>query len=257
MQKISNTIVDLPGQDTLLGSWNALARISPGAWLQHSTSASAAVFPSWEPLNNAVLLTDRADLAVAAGELTSVYAAAGINTWALWVPSATTHLSTPDDPTGSTDSRVTRQPWSCGHDYRAVYTGMTMCGAPRSRRQPSPATIRFRWPISGSRNSEPGLAGWVLVDEHLAVAGAWSFLNERDCGIYAVGTVPSRRRRGLARRLVEHVLADAYQRGARTASLQSTPMAQQLYRSLGFEPAGRYEEWVPSTQERLDPAAAG
>jgi len=60
--------------------------------------------------------------------------------------------------------------------------------------------------------------------------------------------VPEKRRRGLARRLVEHVLADASRRGARTATLQSTRMAQNLYRSLGFEPARRYEEWLSVTR---------
>jgi len=43
---------------------------------------------------------------------------------------------------------------------------------------------------------------------------------------------------------MEHVLADAQRRGARTATLQSTRMGLPLYESLGFEPVGRYEEWV-------------
>ena len=34
---------------------------------------------------------------------------------------------------------------------------------------------------------EPGLATWVMAHDEVAVAGAWSFLHERDCGIYAVG----------------------------------------------------------------------
>ena len=42
---------------------------------------------------------------------------------------------------------------------------------------------------------------------------------------------------------MEHFLADAHRRGARTATLQSTRMGQRLYESLGLEPAGRYEEW--------------
>jgi ribosomal protein S18 acetylase RimI-like enzyme len=87
-----------------------------------------------------------------------------------------------------------------------------------------------------------------MVRGGVAVAGAWSFEHGRDCGIYTVGTMRNWRRQGLARMLVEHVLADAQRRGARTASLQSTPMGQHLYRSLGFEPAGRYEEWL-SRQE--------
>jgi GNAT superfamily N-acetyltransferase len=93
----------------------------------------------------------------------------------------------------------------------------------------------------------PGLDGWVFVHEGAAVAGAWSYLYGTDCGLYAIGTVPHMRRRGLAAALIQHVLADAYRRGARTASLQSTQMGVPLYRSLGFTPVGRYEEWVPET----------
>jgi GNAT superfamily N-acetyltransferase len=92
----------------------------------------------------------------------------------------------------------------------------------------------------------PGLDGWVFVHEGAAVAGAWSYLHGTDCGLYAIGTVPRMRRRGLAAALIQHVLADAHRRGARTASLQSTPMGEPLYRSLGFAPVGRYEEWVPA-----------
>ncbi|HEY7137304.1 MAG TPA: GNAT family N-acetyltransferase [Acidimicrobiia bacterium] len=80
------------------------------------------------------------------------------------------------------------------------------------------------------------------MQDGLAVAGAWGFLHRGECGLYAVGTVPEWRRRGLARTLVAHVLADARSRGARTATLQSTPMARTLYESLGFAPVGRYEE---------------
>jgi predicted acetyltransferase len=83
------------------------------------------------------------------------------------------------------------------------------------------------------------------LDGGVAVAGAWSFLLGTDCGVYTVGTVAKWRRRGFARALTAHVLAEAHRLGARTATLQSTRMGQQLYASLGFEPVGRYEEWVP------------
>ena len=46
---------DLTGQATLVALWQALAGLSPGAWPIRST-AVAAVFPSWLPLNNAILL---------------------------------------------------------------------------------------------------------------------------------------------------------------------------------------------------------
>jgi hypothetical protein len=50
----------------------------------------------------------------------------------------------------------------------------------------------------------------------------------------------------MAASLIQHVLAHAYRRGARTASLQSTSMGEGLYRSLQFTAVGRYEEWVPA-----------
>jgi ribosomal protein S18 acetylase RimI-like enzyme len=90
----------------------------------------------------------------------------------------------------------------------------------------------------------PGLAAWVMRQGDVAVASAWSVRHGTDIGIYAVGTAPGWRRRGLATALLEHVLAVAARDGARTATLQSTRMAQGLYESLGFVAEGRYEEWI-------------
>jgi ribosomal protein S18 acetylase RimI-like enzyme len=95
----------------------------------------------------------------------------------------------------------------------------------------------------------PDLSGWVMLQDGMAVAGAWSILHDGDCGIYTVGTLPQWRRRGLATALTQHILTDAYQRGARTATLQSTRMGQPLYETLGFEAVGRYEEWMLRTRD--------
>ena len=244
--KMSNTATALPGQETLLASWDALARLSSGARLVHSAAATAAVFPSWAPLNNAILLNghDGDAAAAAAIELTGVYADAGVDAWALWVPSAATDLDAPDavQQVGGfrrdTTTLVMQARLSPGLRLHDGVVRASIADAARAGDEPVPFTDL------GEPDTEPGLAGWVMVHDELAVAGAWSFLHEQDCGIYAVGTVPGWRRRGLARSLVEHVLADARGHGARTATLQSTRMAQQLYQSLGFEPAGRYEEWA-------------
>jgi hypothetical protein len=46
----------LPGQEMLLACWSALTQISPEAKVFRFAATAAAVFPSWTPLNNAILL---------------------------------------------------------------------------------------------------------------------------------------------------------------------------------------------------------
>ena len=233
----------LPGQDTLLASWSALAQLSPGARVIRSRTTDTAVFPSWTPLNNAILLNAH-DGAAAASHLMSVYADAGVDVWALWMPSRVTDLDAPDavlevgDLKRDTTTLVMQVALPPGlRDHHGVVR-TSIATASRATDEPIPAADL------GHPDHVPGLSAWVMVHDGLAVAGAWSFLHGSDCGMYAVGTVPEWRRRGLARSLLEHVLADAQGRGARTATLQSTRMGQPLYQSLGFEPVGRYEEWI-------------
>ncbi len=92
----------LPGQDTLTSSWRALAHLSQGARVSRLDRVVAAVFPSWAPLNNAILEGTRTtDLAnQVAGEAVEVYGSAGIPTWALWVPSPLTDVDAADSVTG-------------------------------------------------------------------------------------------------------------------------------------------------------------
>ncbi len=243
---MSGTTPFLPGQETLLASWSALAQISPGARVIRSAATAAAVFPSWAPLNNAILLNahDAAAATAAASQLTSLYSDAGVDAWALWMPSRVTDVDAPDGvrevgglkrDTTTLVMQATLPPGLRHHDG-VVRT--SIAAATHATDEPFPAADL------AEPEGVPGLAAWVLVHDDAAVAGAWSVLHERDCGIYAVGVSPGWRRRGFARSLMEHVLADAQRRGARTATLQSTRRGQPLYESLGFEPAGRYEEWI-------------
>ncbi len=203
------------------------------------------MFPAWAPLNNAIMLTTSADAAAAASsQLAALYARSGVTVWALWLPSGTTDLDTPDEvhTVGAfkRDTTTLVMQTSLQRAFRP-HDGVvrtSIASATRATDEPVPATEL------AEPERVPGLTGWVLVHDRVAVAGAWSFLHEHDCGIYTVGTAPAWRRRGLARSLVEHVLEDAARRGARTATLQSTRMAQQLYATLGFVPVGRYEEWT-------------
>lgn len=239
-----NTTETLPGQDTLLACWDALATISPGAQLVRSAATVTAVFPAWAPLNNAVLTGSPDGAVAAAAEVSARYADAGVTGWALWLPSSATDLDAPDvhevdGLSRDTTTLVMRATLTPGlrRDDRVVRT--SIASATRAGEQPI-AVGELEAP-----DRAPGLSGWVLVHDGAAVTGAWGHLHADDCGIYAVETLPEFRRRGFARALVEHVLADAQQHGARTASLQSTRMGQPVYESLGFTAAGRYEEWIP------------
>lgn len=239
------TRLELPGEQTLIESWRALAQSSPGASVTRTAHAIVAAFPAWADLNNAIACegSDRASADAAAAEATAMFASAGIDRWGLWIPSDADDLDAPD--------RL--------HELSALRrdaTSLVMRATLSGTHEPHDAVVRTSAFAAAHAGDEPIVAGrlpppdesnplraWVLVEHSLAVAGAWSVLRDGDCGVYAVGTAPGWRRRGLARALVEHVLADAMERGATTATLQSTRMGQQLYRSLGFVPVGRYEEW--------------
>jgi GNAT superfamily N-acetyltransferase len=169
-----------------------------------------------------------------------------VTSWALWLPSRALNLDVPDDVTAvdgmtrDTTTLVMTCDLAAGlpSDSRVLRTTVEAAGTAGD--EPLPAASLT------SPNVGSVVEGWALVDGARAVAGAWSCLHSADVGVYAVGTAPGWRRRGLARALMLHVLADASRRGARTASLQSTRMGVPLYLSLGFRAVGRYDEWVPA-----------
>lgn len=97
------------------------------------------------------------------------------------------------------------------------------------------------------------LAGVDPTAFHLLVAGcdgetvatALAFDSGDDCGIYNVSTlehVPAARARHALTPLLAH---DALGRGCRTASLQSTAVAERAYAAVGFRDLGRILEYVP------------
>jgi predicted GNAT family acetyltransferase len=77
------------------------------------------------------------------------------------------------------------------------------------------------------------------------VATALAFDHGGDCGIYNVGTLEHARRLGLATALTAVHLHEALARGCRTASVQSTKMAERVYAAVGFRDLGQILEYVP------------
>jgi ribosomal protein S18 acetylase RimI-like enzyme len=244
MAKRGFPMTTLPGQETLHACWSALAKLSPGAEVVEGPTALAAVFPAWAPLNNAVLTDRTGDATRTLLAVSSRYADAGVDVWAFWLPSHATDLDAPDQ---------VREVGELKRDTTTLVMHKALSGRLRLQAGVVRTSIASVTRIDGEPLSAaeleppdrvPDLCGWALVRRGVAVAGAWSYLRDGDCGIYGVETVPEWRRRGVASALVEHVMADAMLRGARTASLQSTRMGQPLYESLGFQAAGRYEEWI-------------
>jgi len=75
-------------------------------------------------------------------------------------------------------------------------------------------------------------------DDLLAYAGLLAPRGATQADIQSVAVVESARRRGLARTLVQTLIAEARDRGAREVFLEvrvDNPNAQALYTSLGFE----------------------
>lgn len=94
----------------------------------------------------------------------------------------------------------------------------------------------------GFRFGQPGSNAqtWQAWRDGRPVAKAAVFLSRRSAGIYAVATRPEARRLGLARALTLVALHYARDNGRRLAILHSSPMAESLYRSMGFESVAEF-----------------
>jgi len=97
--------------------------------------------------------------------------------------------------------------------------------------------------------------GWLIEYDNVVVAGAGVILRPllprpespdggEDAEVLNVYTAPAHRRRGLARRLVEHVLSWSRAHGLRRISLHASEEGRPLYEKLGFVPTNEMRrEW--------------
>ena len=234
------------GAKTLLASWEEYARGASGASLQRLAGVAAAVFPH-EPergiYNNALLERGLADAerADAIDAMEVAYAAAGVERFAAWV-----HES--DEPMRG---ELERRGYTLDTTTRAM--GMTLddIRVPRPQIELAPTDWDEYLRIFGlppgllSDADRSGLHVVVARFDGERVATAMAFDLDGDRGIYNVGTLERVRRRGLATALTAHLLHDALARGCRTASVQSTEMADRVYAAVGFRDLGRILEYVP------------
>ena len=239
------------GSDTLLASWEEYARGATGAAVHRLPGVAAAVFPN-EPeravYNNALLDRDLGpgDRPTAADAMEAAYAAAGVARFAAWV-----HETDP-----AMCAELERRGYTLDTTTRAM--GMTLDDIHLPRPEIPLGTPD--WPEYLEMEGLP--PDFLRTADHAAfhvlaaraggelVAAALAYDFSGDCGIYNVGTVEKARRRGLGTALTAAQVHDARARGCRTASLQSTPMAERVYAAVGFRDLGRILEYVPGEGER-------
>jgi GNAT superfamily N-acetyltransferase len=106
----------------------------------------------------------------------------------------------------------------------------------------------FEYPaglLAGADHSQFHVLSAVLDGE--PVSAAMAFDHDGDTGVFNVETLPRARRRGLGAAITAAQLYEARERGNRTATLQSTPMAERVYAAVGFRDLGRFIEYVPKS----------
>jgi ribosomal protein S18 acetylase RimI-like enzyme len=236
------------GTETLLASWAEYARGAPGAALRRMPGVAAAVFPAGPErgvYNNALLERNLSatDRSCALDATERAYAAAGVPRFAAWVHESERALRTELERRGHSIDTSTRA-------MGMQLDDLSLIGRP----QLDLATLAwdeylsvFGLPpglLSGAEH--PNLDVRVARLDGEAVATVMAFHLDGDCGIYNVTTLAHARRRGLGTALTATMLHDALERGCRTASLQSTEMAERAYGAVGFRDLGRLLEYVPA-----------
>jgi GNAT superfamily N-acetyltransferase len=240
---------------TLIASSEAIAQGCGRAEVRRLPGVAAAVFPE-EPersfYNNAVI-----DRGLSAGErldalgaMQAAYLEAGVEDYAAWV-----HES---------DAEIIAN--LGGRAYAITETTRSMAirlGDALARTTAAAEIEPADWSTYLAYLRTLGLSKSLLAEVdpaafHLlvarqdgdVVAAALGFDHDGDCGIFNMSTVEPARRHGIATALTASHLRDAAARGCKTATLQSTLVAERVYASLGFHDLGRFLEHTP----RLAPA---
>jgi GNAT superfamily N-acetyltransferase len=98
----------------------------------------------------------------------------------------------------------------------------------------------------------PGLDLFTGFAEGEAVATGLGYTASGVTGVWAIGTLPSHRGRGIGTGITTEVIRAGAQRGARATVLWSTEMGFPIYRALGFRHVGNDVVWT-SRNRRASP----
>jgi ribosomal protein S18 acetylase RimI-like enzyme len=232
----------------LIASWEAYAEGAAGAALLRLGDAAVAIFPAGPErivYNNAVLDRDLSGPAAGAAvrAVQAVYADAGVAEYALWV----------HESEAATVACLEQAGYHVDTSTRAMAMDLATIPVPRPQIEEGPNEwqdyLRVLTDLGGPEGVLAGAEASafqvrIATSEQQPDAAAIAYDHEGDCGIYNVGTLPHARRRGLGTALTALHLHDARDRGCTSASLQATPVAEGIYRAVGFRNLGRFIEYV-------------
>jgi ribosomal protein S18 acetylase RimI-like enzyme len=236
------------GVATLLATWEEIARGANGASVRRLPGVAAAVFPAGperDVYNNAVLARDlpAPERAAVLDAMEAAYAAGGVDRFAAWV----------HDSDAAMRAELEARGYAFAEATRAMGMSLDAIRVPRPRLDLAPPSwpdyLRVLELPAGLLDGVDPAPFHVLIGrlEGRNVTTGMAFDHDGDCGIYNVGTLAHARRRGLGTALTALLVHDARERGCRTATLQSTEMAESVYAAVGFRDLGRFLEYAPSS----------
>lgn len=228
----------------------AFGSAAPDSRLLRYERLIAAVVPAspQRSVFNSVQYDDAGRLATRLDELGGVYDSQGVKAWTVWVP---------DSDRPSADLLASR-----GHVLDGAPRAMALDLGDLAAEPSAPAGVTlepldpatcaalndraygfgedgFRAGFSG----ESGIRWHGAFEGTVAVACVGTIDAGEDCCVSGVATPPEHRGRGLAGWLLWRALAEARERGHRSASLRASRAGAPIYERLGFRDFGFVEMW--------------
>jgi GNAT superfamily N-acetyltransferase len=234
--------------------WELMAEAC-GGWVISEGDVQAAVVPASPNRSffNSVFYEDAEHLLEVLPRLAAAYEEAGVNAWTVWIP--------------ADDDRARAGLGSAGHVLDATPRAMGLDLSELTSPEPDPELeIRNEMDMERVRQINETAYGYppgdfppmsVMPDTeaYLASLGGdtigttMTWDRGDDVEITFVATLPEARGRGVAKRLMAHVLELERGRGKLASTLISTKLGFPVYTGLGYRDAGGLEMWERRKRE--------